>query len=150
MAEGGVGKGHQHAAMAIHHAVGVVLADQESAGVAAIRLDALIERADLAAEAAEPVHPPVAIGDERGVVVEKIVSHGLGSRNYQPSHSSHAPCGWQSARRRTLAHAVMVADSGAARYSPSLIFEGQAPDRAAQAGDGKQIVEGLVASRSLN
>ncbi len=58
MAEGGIGKGHQHAAMAIAHAVGVVLADQEGAGIAAIGLDALIERADLAAEAVEPVHAP--------------------------------------------------------------------------------------------
>ncbi len=63
VAERGVREGHQHAAVAIHHAVGVMLADEKGARVAAVGLLALIERTDLAAETARPAHLGIARRD---------------------------------------------------------------------------------------
>src|SRR5215472_3313788 len=89
MAEGGVGESHQHAAVAVHHAVGVMLADKEGARIRTVFFGLLVERADLPPEAARPLHRLVAGRDRGNVAVEEIVGHCC--------HSSHAPCGSQSA-----------------------------------------------------
>ena len=75
MAQRHVRESHQHPAVAILHAVRVRLGDEESALVRLVRIDALVERTDLAAKTLEPVHPHVAVGNFWRKFFEEVVGH---------------------------------------------------------------------------
>ena len=73
---GHVGETHQHAAMAVVHAVGMVLLDAKRHGLVVRGLVPFrIERADRAAEAALPEVDHIAVGNDGGLDFGQIIGH---------------------------------------------------------------------------
>ena len=79
-----VGKGHHHAAMGVHHAVGMVLFDQKGAAVI-IGPVIFVKRSDLTAKTPVPVEQTIALWDHMALTGREFVRHKVRHLYFVPS-----------------------------------------------------------------